>query len=65
MRKARAKKRVLLPDPKFNDTLVTRFVNNLMWDGKKSTALEVFYDALDIVADKTKDAEKSAYAAKA
>ncbi|MBQ1275801.1 MAG: 30S ribosomal protein S7 [Flavobacteriales bacterium] len=60
MRKARAKKRVLLPDPKFNDTLVTRFVNNLMWDGKKSTALEVFYDALDIVADKTKDAEKSA-----
>ena len=60
MRKARAKKRVLLPDPKFNDTLVTRFVNNLMWDCKKSTALEVFYDALDIVADKTKDAEKSA-----
>ncbi|MDD4819707.1 MAG: 30S ribosomal protein S7 [Flavobacteriales bacterium] len=59
MRKARAKKRVLLPDPKFNDTLVTRFVNNLMWDGKKSTALEVFYDALDIVADKSKDAEKT------
>ena len=39
MRKARAKKRVLLPDPKFQDVLVTRFVNNLMWDGKKSTAL--------------------------
>ena len=59
MRKARAKKRVLLPDPKFQDVLVTRFVNNLMWDGKKSTALEVFYDALDIVAEKTKDGEKT------
>ena len=47
MRKTRAKKRVLLPDPKFNDTLVTRFVNNLMWDGKKSVAFEVFYQALD------------------
>ena len=59
MRKARAKKRVLLPDPKFQDVLVTRFVNNLMWDGKKSTALEVFYDALDIVGEKTKDGEKT------
>lgn len=59
MRKARAKKRVLLPDPKFQDVLVTRFVNNLMWDGKKSTALEVFYDALDIVGEKMKDGEKT------
>ena len=59
MRKARAKKRVLLPDPKFQDVLVTRFVNNLMWDGKKSTALEVFYDALDIVGEKRKDGEKT------
>ena len=41
MRKTRAKKRVLLPDPKFNDTLVTRFVNNLMWDGKKSVAFNI------------------------
>ena len=59
MRKTRAKKRVLLPDPKFNDTLVTRFVNDLMWDGKKSVALQVFYDALDIVGEKSKDSEKS------
>ena len=49
MRKRQAKKRPLLPDPKFNDQLVTRFVNNLMWDGKKSVAFKVFYDAIDIV----------------
>ena len=60
MRKRAAKKRVLLPDPKFNDQLVTRFVNNLMWDGKKSTAFKVFYDALDIVEAKKQDAEKTA-----
>ncbi|WP_313803629.1 30S ribosomal protein S7 [Flavobacterium sp.] len=60
MRKRQAKKRPLLPDPKFNDQLVTRFVNNLMWDGKKSTAFAVFYDALDIVEAKKQDAEKSA-----
>lgn len=53
MRKARAKKRPLLPDPKFNDPLVTRFVNNLMLDGKKSVAFNIFYDAMDIVAAKT------------
>jgi len=53
MRKARAKKRPLLPDPKFNDTLVTRFVNNLMMDGKKSIAFSIFYDAIDIVSEKT------------
>ena len=53
MRKAKAKKRVLLPDPKFNDTLVTRFVNNLMLDGKKSIAFNIFYDAIDIVSEKT------------
>ena len=60
MRKRAAKKRPLLPDPKFNDRLVTRFVNNLMWDGKKSTAFKVFYDALEIVETKKQDAEKSA-----
>ncbi len=60
MRKRQAKKRPLLPDPKFNDQLVTRFVNNLMWDGKKSTAFTVFYDALEIVENKKQDAEKSA-----
>lgn len=59
MRKAKPKKRILLPDPRFNDQLVTRFVNNLMLSGKKSTALNVFYDAIDIVADKNKDAEKA------
>jgi len=53
MRKARAKKRTLLPDPRFNDTLVTRFVNNLMLDGKKSIAFNIFYDAIDIVSEKT------------
>ena len=60
MRKRRAKKRVLLPDPKFNDQLATRFVNNLMWDGKKSVAFKVFYDALDIVDQKKEDDEKTA-----
>ena len=58
MRKRAAKKRPLLPDPRFNDQLVTRFVNNLMWDGKKSTAFKVFYDAIDIIETKKQDAEK-------
>ena len=60
MRKRRAKKRILLPDPRFNDQLVTSFVNNLMWDGKKSVAFKVFYDAMDIVENKKEDSEKSA-----
>lgn len=60
MRKRQAKKRPLLPDPKFNDQLVTRFVNNLMWDGKKSTAFTVFYDAIEIVEGKKNNDEKSA-----
>jgi len=60
MRKRQAKKRPLLPDPKFNDQLVTRFVNNLMWSGKKSVAFTIFYDALDIVEAKKQDAEKPA-----
>ena len=60
MRKRAAKKRPLLPDQKFNDQLVTRFVNNLMWNGKKSTAFKVCYDALQIVETKKQDAEKSA-----
>ena len=60
MRKRQAKKRPLLPDPKFNDQLVTRFVNMMMWDGKKSVAFKVFYDALDIVEEKKQDDEKSA-----
>lgn len=60
MRKRQAKKRPLLPDPKFNDQLVTRFVNNLMWDGKKSIAFKVFYDAIDIVDQKKTEEEKTA-----
>lgn len=60
MRKRQAKKRPLLPDPRFNDQLVTRFVNNLMWDGKKSVAFKVFYDAIDIVEQKKQDQEKTA-----
>ena len=60
MRKRQAKKRPLLPDPRFNDQLVTRFVNNMMWDGKKSVAFKVFYDAIDIVDQKKQDEEKSA-----
>jgi len=60
MRKSRAKKRVLLPDPKFNDKLVTRFVNNLMLDGKKSTAFDIFYGALEIVTEKVEEEESLA-----
>ena len=55
MRKAQAKKLPLAPDPKFNDKLVTRFVNNLMWEGKKSGAFIIFYDALDKVAKQTNE----------
>ncbi len=53
MRKARAKKRPLLPDPRFGETLVTRFVNMMMLDGKKSVSYRIFYDAIDIVSEKT------------
>ena len=60
MRKTKAKKRPLLPDPKFNDQLVTRFVNNMMYDGKKSIAFNIFYEAMDIVEKRKEDAEKSA-----
>ena len=60
MRKRAAKKRPLLPDPRFNDQLVTRFVNMMMWDGKKSVAFKVFYDAIDIVEAKKTDEEKTA-----
>lgn len=59
MRKAKPKKRIILPDAKYNDALVTKFVNNLMYSGKKSTALGIFYDAMDAVAEKTKDTDKT------
>jgi small subunit ribosomal protein S7 len=55
MRKSKPKKRIILPDPKFNDTLVTRFVNNMMYDGKKSTAYSIFYNAVEIVEKKTSE----------
>jgi small subunit ribosomal protein S7 len=60
MRNRQAKKRPLLPDPKFNDQLVTRFVNMVMWDGKKSVAFKIFYDAMDIVEERNQDEEKTA-----
>ena len=59
MRKKQSKKRPLITDPKFHDQLVTRFVNNLMLQGKKSTAYKVFYDAIDIVESKKGDEEKT------
>lgn len=55
MRKSKPKKRIILPDPKFNETQVTRFVNNLMVDGKKSIAYSIFYDAVDLVEQKTQE----------
>ncbi len=59
MRKKQSKKRDLIPDPKFNDQLVTRFVNNLMQQGKKSTAYKIFNDAIDIIESKKEDKEKT------
>ena len=59
MRKTKPKKRILLPDPKFQDVQVTRFVNNLMLQGKKSIAYSIFYDAIDIVGEKMKDSEQA------
>lgn len=55
MRKSKPKKRYLLPDPKFQDTLVTKFVNYLMYDGKKSISYNTFYDALELVEKKTSE----------
>ncbi len=60
MRKTKPRKRIILPDPRFNDQLVTRFVNNMMLRGKKSTAYGIFYDAMDIVDKKSKDLGSSA-----
>jgi len=59
MRKVKPKKRILLPDPRFNDPFVTRFVNNLMFNGKKNTAYKIFYDSLDIIGDKLKEEGKT------
>ena len=55
MRKSKPKKRIILPDPKFNDVVVTKFVNNMMYEGKKSTAYSIFYDAIEQVEKKTSE----------
>ncbi|MBP3254330.1 MAG: 30S ribosomal protein S7 [Bacteroidales bacterium] len=55
MRKARPRKRIILPDPKYNDVMVTKFVNNIMLKGKKTIAYAIFYDAIDIVSERTKE----------
>jgi small subunit ribosomal protein S7 len=57
MRRRKAKKIAILPDPKFNDVVVTKFVNNLMYDGKKSLAFKIFYDAIEIVDKKIEEQE--------
>jgi small subunit ribosomal protein S7 len=59
MRKAKPKKRILLPDPKYNDPFVTRFVNNLMHNGKKNIAYKIFYESLDLVGDRFKSEGKT------
>lgn len=61
MRKRKPKLRVIDPDPRYNDPMVTQFVNNMMWEGKKSTALQIFYDAMDIVKDRLKTDEHGAW----
>jgi small subunit ribosomal protein S7 len=55
MRKSKAKPRLILPDPKFNDPMVTKFVNNIMLQGKKSIVFQIFYDAIEIVSERTKE----------
>lgn len=58
MRKSKPKKRIILPDPKFNDVLVTKFVNNLMYSGKKNLSYHIFYEAMDIIGDKMKEEDR-------
>ena len=53
MRKRKPKLRVIAQDPRYTDPMITQFVNNLMWDGKKSTAFELFYNAMDLVSQRT------------
>jgi len=59
MRKSKPKKRVILPDPVYGDVLVTRFVNDMMLDGKKSVAFKIFYKAMELVGEKTKETGKT------
>ena len=60
MRKAKPKKRIILPDPVYGDVRVSKFGNHLMYDGKKNTSYTIFYSALDIVGNKMKNEEKPA-----
>ena len=60
MRKAKPKKRIILPDPVFGDVKVSKFVNHLMYDGKKSISYDIFYNSLEIVGEKMKSEEKPA-----
>ena len=55
MRRRKAKKAIVLPDPRFKDVQVTKFVNNMMYDGKKNLAFKIFYDAIDIIETKLED----------
>jgi len=55
MRRRKVKERKILPDPKFNNVTITKFVNNLMLKGKKNTAFKIFYDAMDIIEERTKE----------
>ena len=55
MRRRTAKKNIILPDPKFKDVEVTKFVNNLMIDGKKNIAFNIFYDSIEIISQKTEE----------
>lgn len=55
MRKTKAKKRLVLPDPKFNDVVVSRFINNMMYEGKKNLNYDIFYNTIDLVKEKTKE----------
>lgn len=61
MRKTAAKKKALMPDFRYSDPLVTRFVNNLMYSGKKSLSFKIFYDALDIVSEQSSGEEENGY----
>ena len=60
MRKTKPKKRIILPDPRYKDPFVTRFVNNMMFSGKKSKAYDIFYEAMDLIEQRTKEVEKPA-----
>lgn len=60
MRKTKPKKRILLPDPRYKDPYVTRFVNNMMFSGKKSKAYDIFYEAMDLIEQRTKEEGKPA-----